>query len=121
MKWNDWPDVIGDIAERFQVNLAPLERVFDPNNAEAEAMWEATAQPPGELGDCLRRLVEALMSNPNIFDGMDLAPSHLKSEHLQRIREYFIEGQFLRDLADLLQKVEWAEKNGVERVHLYYG
>ncbi len=119
-EWSDWPDVIGNIAERFQIDLAPIEKVFDPNSDEAAA-WEVTAQPPGELADCLRRLVQALTNNPSVFSGMELAPLQLAPEHLQGHREYFLEGHFLEDLTDLLREAEWAEKSGEERVRLYYG
>ena len=116
-------DVIGSVGEHFNIDLTPLERVFAPNHDGSETAWEATAQPPGELADCLRNLAQVLTDDPSAFAGMELAPSesYLTPEQLQRNRDYFLKGEFLRDLTDLLRMAEWAEESGEERVRLYYG
>jgi hypothetical protein len=112
-KWGDWPDVIGFIGDHFGLDLSPLERVFAPNNGGTMEDWESTAQPPAELAGCLRNLVQALESNPSVFDEVMFSPEHPS--------DYFMTGHFVDDLRGILQIAEWAEENGEKWVRLYYG
>ena len=118
------PDVFGILAERFDIDLRPLEKVFNPNEDKYPEDWEAKAQPPAELADCLRRLIQALDRSPEALSEKDLAPRlprYVDSQLQQRYCKYFLEGEFRSNLAELLVLAEWAIENDEPRVRLYLG
>jgi hypothetical protein len=123
VKSQEFPDVIGMLGSHFSIDVEPLEKIFAPNDKGDEEAWESAAQPPSELLDCLKALVQALANNPNVFTGMEVVPQlgYLEPQELFEFRDYFLKGNFLQDLVDLLKMVEWAQENGENQVRLYYG
>ena len=115
------PDVVGILAERFGIDIRPLEKIFDPNEDEYPADWNAKAQLPDELADCLQSLIRVLDSNPESLTEKDLVPrkGSVGPQRQQRDREYFLRGEFRRDLGELLILADWAKENGESRVRLY--
>jgi hypothetical protein len=87
------------------------------------AAWEMSAQPPSELANCLRDILKVLKTDSAMVDSSTLIfpKSDLTAEQVEKHRNYLLKGEFLRDLADLLQMTEWAEQIGAQRVRLYFG
>lgn len=116
------PDLFGMLADRFDIDVRPLEKIFNPNKDDYPADWDAKAQPPDELIDCLEKLIQALDTNSEAFSKSDfVSPSRsVDTEDYERCYHY-LKGDFQRELDDLRILAEWARENGQPRILLYLG
>ncbi|NPA06834.1 MAG: hypothetical protein GXO54_05450 [Chloroflexi bacterium] len=119
------PDVIGMLKEHFGLDISPLLKVASEDLsledwlAEGygdEAEWrkqmeinQAAWQPPQALIQSLRAFLQALDSEPDVFEKLGISDA------------YFVEGYFKQDLIDLLRMAEWAQNAGARRVRFVMG
>jgi len=119
------PDVIGMLKEHFGLDLDPILKVSSEDMSLEdwlmegfgdEAEWrrqmeinQAAWQPPQTLITSLRAFLNALDSEPDVFDKLNIS------------EPYFVKGAFKQDLRDLLRMAEWAQEAGARRVRLVLG
>jgi hypothetical protein len=116
----NFPDILGEIEKRFNLNLAPLgkiglpeseylleefdmdEKRFNQALEEARALW----QPPQDLFDCIQSLFKVIHEEPDMFSSLGVSD------------KYFTTDIFKQDLMDLSKMVEWAQVHGEKKVRL---
>jgi len=113
------------LKEHFGLDISPLLKVASEDLsledwlAEGygdEAEWrkqmeinQAAWQPPQALIQSLRAFLQALDSEPDVFEKLGISDA------------YFVEGYFKQDLIDLLRMAEWAQNAGARRVRFVMG
>ncbi len=120
------PDVLGQLRDRFGLDLTPLLKVgtqvpddltleewLEEGWGEDEKEWRETMainreawQPPEALIGCLTALLQALDREPDVFETLGVEVS------------YFRDGFFRQDLEDLLRMARWAQEAGAKKVRL---
>lgn len=111
-------DTIGDLANNFGIKIQPLlklggqdfsleeyggnKELFEREKKLNQACWQA----PQKLIDCLKVFVEKIDENPDVFSQLDIKD------------DYFLKGEFKKDLVDLIHIAEWAKENGIRKVRL---
>jgi len=115
------PDTIGKLAKHFKIKIQPLLKVggqdfsieeYGGNKELFERMKklnQACWQPPQKLIDCLKVFVEKLDDNPEVFFQLNIKD------------DYFLQGEFKKDLIDLIHMSEWAKENGIQKIRLEVG
>ena len=115
------PNTIGDLANHFGIKIQPLlklggqdfsleeyggnKKLFEEVKKHNQACWQA----PQKLIDCLKIFVEKIDENPEAFLQLDIKDN------------YFLQGEFKKDLLDLIHMAEWAKENGIRKVRLEAG
>jgi hypothetical protein len=115
------PNTIGDLVNHFGIDIQPLlklggqdfsleeyggnKELFERVKKHNQACWQA----PQKLIDCLKVFVEKIDENPEVLFQLDVKDN------------YFLQGEFKKDLVELIRMAEWAKEHGVKKVRLEAG
>jgi|SRR5688572_30034781 len=114
----NFPNVLGQIEKRFNLNLEPLEKIggqdfsLEDFGMDEEAFKKAEEenliswQEPQAFIDCIQSVLSILENNPNIYSTLRVTD------------QYFTENIFLQDLSDLLEMFKWAKDNKEKKARL---
>lgn len=114
-------DTLRDLAKYFKIKIQPLlkmggadlsleeyggnKELYEKGKKYNQSCW----QNPQKLIDCLKVFVEKIDNNPEVFSQLNVKD------------EYFLQGDFKKDLMDIIRILEFAKENGIKKVRLEAG